>query len=101
MKENRLSVNFEKTVCMLIGSRYMLSKEKNLNVTLCQTKIQQVENFKYLGVICDEQIKWNIHTDKMVTKIGQMVSFLGRLRSTLNESILKLIYNAVVLPHFD
>lgn len=30
-----------------------------------------------------------------------MVSILGRLRSTLNESILKLVYNAVVLPHFD
>ena len=30
-----------------------------------------------------------------------MVSFLGRLRSTLNESILQLVYNAVVLPHFD
>ena len=101
MNKNRLSVNYDKTVCMLIGSRYMLSKEKNLNVILCKTQIQQVNNVKYLGVICDEQIKWNIHIDKMVKKIGQMVSFLGRLRSTLNESILKLLYNAVVLPHFD
>ena len=50
----------------------MLSKEKNLrNVTLCKTRIQEVENVKYFGVICDEQIKWNIKADEIVKQIGQ------------------------------
>ena len=101
MNENKLTVNCDKTVCMLIGSRYMLSKENELIVTLSNTKIQQVHHFKYLGVICDKQLKWDVHIDNMVKKIGKMVSYLGRLRSVLNESIMKLVYNAVILPRFD
>ena len=101
MNGNKLSINYDKTVCMLIGSRHMLSKENCLNVNLGTTKIKQVNNVKYLGVICDDQIKWNTHIDKMVKKIGQMVGFLGRLRIFLNESILKLIYKSIILPHFD
>ena len=37
----------------------------------------------------------------MCSKIGKMIGFLGRLRYFVNESILKLIYSSIILPHFD
>ena len=30
-----------------------------------------------------------------------MISFLGRLRYYVNETGLKLVYNAAIMPHFD
>ena len=55
----------------------------------------------YLGVFIDQELKWNIHFEFMVKKIGKMISFLGRLRNFVNESSLKIIYSSVILPHFD
>ena len=37
----------------------------------------------------------------MLKKIGQLVGFLGRLRRSLSESVLKLIYSSLILPYFD
>ena len=101
MCSNRLSVNESKTVCMLIGNRQMLSKCNELKLTLCKSTLEQVHFTKYLGLIVDNQLKWDVHIENMIKKIGRVVSYLGRLRKFLSESILKLIYNTTILPLFD
>lgn len=101
MCQNKLSVNCQKTVCMLIGSNHMISKKNVLRVSLNDISIDQVHHVKYLGVLVDEKLNWNLHIDNMLKKIGQMVGFLGRLRRFLSESVLKLIYSSLILPYFD
>ena len=101
MCQNKLSVNCNKTVCMLLGSKHMLSKEHTLNLILNNLPIEQVNQYKYLGLLVDERISWNLQIEKMLKRIGQIISFLARLKRCLNESVLKLIYNSMILPYFD
>ena len=49
MCKNKLSVNCQKTECILFGSKRMLSKQ-----ILHKSLLNQVRHFRYLGLICDE-----------------------------------------------
>ena len=99
--QNKLSVNCEKTVCMLFGDKHLLSKNNVLTVSLHNNPLNQVRKFKYLGLLCDENLHWNLHIESMLNRIGKMVGFLGRLRRSLSESVLKLVYKSIILPYFD
>ena len=101
MSKNKLTVNCKKTECMLIGNKHMLAKHNVLKVTLNDTPLNQVHEFKYLGLICDETLSWNRHIESLLSKIGKMVGFLGRLRHSLNESVVNSIYKALIIPYFD
>ena len=101
MSCNKLRVNCSKTVCMLIGTKSMLNKHGTLNLRMNENPISQVDNFKYLGVHIDSELKWNLHIDELCKKVSKMISFLGRVGKFINESSLKLLYNAAIMPHFD
>ena len=98
---NKLSLNVSKTESILIGNRTMLSKHNSLNVQISGKDIQSKKTVKYLGVLIDQELKWNAHIDNMCTRISKLVNFLGRLRVFLNENSLKLIYRSIILPLFD
>ena len=101
MSKNKLTVNCKKTECMLIGNKHMLAKQNVLNVALNKSPLNQVRKFKYLGLICDEDLSWNHHIETLLQKVGKMVGFLGRLRHSLNESVVNSVYKAPILPYFD
>ena len=101
MNCNKLKINCTKTVSMLIGTKYMLNRNSRLNLKINDNDIVQVDKFKYLGIFIDCELKWNVHTDELCKKVGKMISFLGRLRNYVNETGLKLVYNAAIMQHFD
>ena len=101
MCSNKLSLNVDKTECILFGTRSMLTKRKNLNVQISGKLIQCKEAVKYLGVIIDQELKWNDHIEYLCKRISKLVNFLGRLRVFINEHNLKLIYRTIILPLFD
>ena len=68
---NKLSLNIDKTESILIGTRSMLSKRKSLNVHISGNRIQSKETVKYLGVLIDQELKWNAHIENLCT-IGQV-----------------------------
>lgn len=99
--QNKLSLNVEKTISMLFGSSYMLSKYNIFNVQISGKAITQKNVFKYLGMQLDPRLKWDIHIDEMCKKIGKTVNYLARLRHCLPQTQLKLVYNSIILPLFD
>ena len=101
ISRNKLKINYSKTVGMLIATKNLLKKQDKLVLKVRGRDIIQMHNTKYLGVIIDSELKWNIHIENMCKKIGKMVGFLGRLRHYVNETNLKIIYQSVILPHFE
>ncbi len=49
----------------------------------------------------DENLKWDVHIDKIIHKISAKISILRSLRNLVQIVNLTLMYNAIVLPHFD
>lgn len=53
MKANQLSVNYNKTKCMLITSQYCRSDLKSFHVKMGNHELEQTDQIKYLGLHID------------------------------------------------
>ena len=98
---SKLSLNCDKTVSMLFGSQSMLKKCDHVNVKVNGKKIKPVHSMKYLGMVLDPCLKWDLHIDQMCIRISKLIRLLSRLRYTVNLTNMKLIYNAIILHIFD
>ena len=98
---SKLSLNCDKTVSMLFGSPKMLSKCNQLSLNVNGKNILHVHCMKYLGLVLDPSLKWNLHIEQMCIRISKLVRLLSRLRHTINLSNLKIVYNSIILPIFD
>ena len=75
----------------------------NLKLNLCinNTKIEQVNEFNFLGLVLDECMTWNSNNQKISSKISDVNGTLSRLKKILPCDILKIIYNALIQPHLN
>ena len=85
MCRNKLSLNTDKTVCMLLGSRNLIANQVLLHLSVNSKEIKQVHEVNYLGVTVDNKLSWNAHTENVCKKVSKLVSFLGILRYFVNE----------------
>ena len=79
--------------------KYHLLRHENMtlrrslaNKLFCGETLTQVKSFKYLGVHVDDQLKWNLHVEHLCKKVGlvgNVISYLARLKHFVNESALK------------
>ena len=56
---------------------------------------------KVLGIIIDDQLNWNNHNDEQCKRISKSVSLLRKAKDFVSQDVLKIMYNSLVLPHFN
>ena len=98
---NRLVVNSDKTCVMVIGSRAYLKKIESFNLFINATLLNRVHSTKCLGVLIDDELNWSSHVDKITKTTQRNISVIRRAKIYLPQNSLKLLYNSLVLPHFD
>ncbi len=49
----------------------------------------------------DSNLKWDEHINAIIPKISSKIGILSSLRVIVPIETLKLLYNAIVQPHFD
>ena len=102
LQVNVLTLNANKTKSMLFGTQAKLGRgENNLHVQIDNTPIDNVSQFKYLGVLLDPSLTWNHHIDGLVKKTNKRVGVLRRVKCVLPQHTLSLLYKTLILPHFD
>ena len=70
-----------------------------LDVQLSGTHIQQVQNYKYLGVVISDTLSWSQHIDLVRSKAAKGIGLLHQLSWFLPRQALCTMYNAYILPH--
>ena len=70
LKANKLKLNVAKSKCMAL--KYNI----DLNLEIDNEKIEQVQIIKYLGIVIDSKLKFNMHIDYLVKKILKKMDFL-------------------------
>lgn len=98
---NKLSLNAKKTKMMIFHHRQRSIKNLRLDLIINDTRIEQVNEFNFLGILLDECLTWNPHVNKIACKISVINGTLSRLKKFLPHDILKTIYNALVQPHLN
>ena len=100
--ENKLSIHFwkDKTKSILFG-RKKCKNLKKLNIKRGEIKIKQHSIVTYLGCVLDENLSGESMAAIMLGKINGKLKFLYRKQSFLNNSLRRLLLNALIQPHFD
>ena len=98
---NKLTLHIGKTNCMLIGTSRKINKSPGLDLILQEQQIQEVGYITYLGVNIDRYLKFDKHVDMMVGKINRALGVLKRACKYIPLKSRKIIFNTLVLPHFD
>ena len=71
---------------MIIGSRQRLDVFSNnyLDVIIGEHSIERVQNKKVLGIIIDDQLKWDRHNDEQCKTISKSIALLKRARKCVH-----------------
>ena len=68
----------------------------NLNITVNNKIIEQVDHFNYLGITLDQNITWTPYLDKVSIKICGVTGLLHKLQHIFPKHILITIYNSLI-----
>ena len=110
MFDNQLHVNVSKSCFMYFRHEYSNEErlvcartdkplDKLYSLKLCGQKLKQVSKVKFLGVIIDDNIKWDAHLEYLQTKLKLSIVMIKRIKKFIPENEYFKLYNALFLPH--
>ena len=91
---NRLSINISKTNLMLFSNT--LTPLDVADIFMNNVKIEYVSSTKFLGLIIDDQLKFNIHINEITKKISKNIGVLYRLRQYVPNVTLLSVYRSII-----
>ena len=96
---NKLSLNLKKT-------KYMVFHTPQRKVTYPEIKInniliERVSEFSFLCNIFNSNLKWHTHINYIPKKNTGIVGLLWRLKDLYPMTVLRVLYNSLILPHLS
>ena len=95
-RANQLTLNVEKTVCLLFSSK---KDPEQITLNIGNTTITNSEYVRFLGIWIDDHLNWNKHLSNLSAKLKQNTHLLSTGRKFLTKNTLKLIYYAHIASH--
>ena len=91
---NKLSLNITKTMYMTFRC-YCDSVPRKINIEILNQKIVRSENYKYLDIHFDYNMKWNEHIVQLTNKTKYLSFVFAKLRKYMDTNTLMKIYYAL------
>ena len=83
----------------------VVSRRRNQHVTQLQLGndvLEQVDTFKYLGVLLSSDLTWTPHIESICSKARKLVGLLYRqFSNNANRDVLLRLYTSIVRPHLE
>lgn len=100
LEKNQLKINIDKTVFTMIrDQRCKITDECIIKIN--DTRIKEVSETKYLGVIIDNNLNFDKNADYVAKKIAKKIGILSRLNYSVSSYTKSIIYKSIVSPHLD
>ena len=99
---NAMLVNPEKTKSMVVVTRQMHQRGiPPLRLMLNSQVIEQVSEHRHLGVILDDQLKWQAHINSITNAVAKNVYLLSRLRHFCNSEACNTFFQAHIMSRIN
>ena len=99
---NKLSLNAKKTKMMVFHhEKKRLKPTETPELTINDQPIEKVNEFKFLGITIDTHLNWKPHINYIGNKLARITGILTRLKHSLPNDTLKIIYDALFLSHIN
>ena len=90
LNDHKLTLNLEKTKCMLVGSNRKLERKMALTVSIFDSNVNNVNSFKYLGIFISSDFTWTNHVEYIAGKINQRLGLLHRIKVARSLSLIHI-----------
>ena len=94
---NRLTINPEKTNSMIFSN--ISIPEHVPNLSLNGHYIEQVNNFKFLGVTLDPKLKFNLHIQASCNKVSKSIGIIRHISKFVSTPTLISLYYSLIYPY--
>ena len=98
LKANHLRLNLDKVKSMTITRK---RSEQSPPIRIDGRTIQQVSNFKLLGVVISQDLSWRDHIQSICCRSKKLLGFLYRVFGAAGPRCLGHLYKTLVLPVLD
>ena len=90
--DNAVSLNVSKTVVVTFGN-YKDSVPRIFKLQLNNEIIRRVVNVKYMGIIIDQHLRWDIEINQKTKRLKYTVLILAKLKSSMSPTnLMTIIY---------
>ena len=100
LSANKLSLNVGKSKLL-----YYTNKNRNclkdIVVKINNEILKEVDSAKYLGVLMDNKLNWNMHVNNIKLRISKGISILSLIRHYVPQTILRSLYFTFINSHID
>jgi hypothetical protein len=98
---NDLTISIEKTKYM-----YFFKPKSNIvlpinDYVISGQVIGRVKSFKYLGLVYEENLHFNLQFNSVTDRISKCVSVLNKYKRFMPKRIMLIYFNALILPTID
>ena len=101
LKANKLSLNAVKTEFMLLGSApSILRFGMLLAIRVGDSLIRRTNCTKYLAIIVDETLSWDMHIDQISKKVKRKLGVMKHIKNCVPSQSLIMLYRTLVEPYF-
>ena len=98
LRANKISLNAAKTE-IIIFRRKNTQVLKKLNFLLSGQKIEVTDQVKYLGILLNNTLTWDIHFNDLINKLNRAIGLLAKIRHYTPKFSLKGIYYFLFNSH--
>uniref|UniRef100_A0A8C5NFT0 Reverse transcriptase domain-containing protein n=1 Tax=Gouania willdenowi TaxID=441366 RepID=A0A8C5NFT0_GOUWI len=95
---NKLALNVSKTKFINFGKR---KKTGDIRLKLNKEIIEQVKEYRVLGVWMDDKLTWKKHIQIVKNKVAKSSYILWKLQQILHTKSLKTIYSSLIASHLN
>ena len=88
---NKLTLNLSKTSYIVLKTHQNQNSLKNKSIKIGSTYLNEENSIKFLRVEIDKHLSWNLHIQKLCTKLKPMLGMLFKCSGFLPRKVLLLI----------
>ena len=97
---NRLSLNIDKTN-FVVFHPYNKPLKHNITLKIQKKAITQKNSIKYLGIMIDSGLTWQLHIDSLSKKISRSIGLIYKIKTFVSKSILRMLYYSLIFSHLS
>ena len=86
---NKLTLNVEKSVFMLFEK---VKTKHDFRITVCDKEIPRCTSAKFLGTWLDDNLNWNTHVKKLLSKLKSGLGMMWRANKYLTDKAKRMLY---------
>ena len=96
LKLNKASLNTNKKKFIVLTKQ---RSARHFNTRIGKTNVEQVNEIKYLGVICNDKLFWKSYIQHVCSKLSSGSWALLKLRNYVDTTTLKTVYYALIYSY--